>query len=196
MKLIGIFIYLLLMLPTILIAQQSDTLEVKKWVPKNLLGFFGTAGMEVVPGFSDYSTLQAFGFGVRYKNLQVKVARRDFNGSVSARVVFPNRFNLDYRFTGVHLNYLRGKNKLRIGPDAYYGIGDIVWILNDTGEIRFRDKINVFRLSLYGEFRLFRYAYAYSGAGYQLISKPQVPRIKDNFNGLFIQLGLSIGYYD
>ena len=182
-------------------AQEMDTLTVytvEKVPPPYYLGIYATGGLSLEPSTPNQNVMIYAGLGVQYERWMVSFSIYDFQGSYQTYVIFPNIFELDYRYGGPEVAFQAYQSEwISVMLAAAYLRGDMVWKNTSTGENFLRDEFDLMKGSIKVELRKFRYAKPHLAVGYQQVRNLNLDRIDaGDFSGLFVAAGIRIGYFN
>lgn len=173
-----------------------DTIEVEP--PPYYLGIYLTGGLSLEPNTPNHNIFSVLGVGIQYERWILGFTRNDFQGSVQSFVIFPNTFELKYRYGGINVAYqLNQTDRLTFMMKAGYYRGDMVWRNEEDGQDLLRDEFNLFKFGVMGEIGKYRYVKPRIWIGYQIMNDLKLTRVKQNeFSGLFVEAGIRIGYFN
>ncbi len=173
-----------------------DTVEVEP--PPYYLGVYLKGGISLEPSIPNHNIFSVLGVGLQYERWILGFSRNDFQGSVQSFVIFPNTFELKYRYGGVAIAYqLYQKNWVNFLVKAGYYQGDMVWRNQEDGQNFLRDEFNLMKLGVVGEIEFFRYVKPQIWLGYQKMNNLDLSRVRENdFSGLFVAVGIRMGYFN
>ena len=195
------YIVLVFVLPTILHAQELDTLatdSLEKVPPPYYAGIYLVPGGEWSPHTGGYNASASLGVGMQYERWFLNISINEFQGEVEAFVVFPNVFSLKYRYREALLGYTFLSHEWFSGNlIAGMAAGDMVWTNKETNEDFLRDEFTMLKGGILISLDKFRYAKPYVILGYQQAHGIELPRLEnDDFSGIFLAVGLRIGYFN
>lgn len=173
-----------------------DTIEVEP--PPYYLGVFLEGGMSFESSVPDYNFFSLLGIGVQYEGWILSFSRYDFQGTIQSFVIFPNTFELKYRYGGANIAYQFYQKKwLNLIVSGGYYKGDMVWRNMEDGQDLLRDEFDLIKLGLRGEIGKFRYIKPHVSFGYQKMKNLNLSMVNESdFSGLFIAAGIRIGYFN
>ena len=173
-----------------------DTVNVEP--PTHFLGAYLTGGISWEASAPNHNIFSVFGVGIQYERWMLGFSRNDFQGSVESFVIFPNTFELKYRYGGVDLGYqLNQKSWMSVIAKVGYYRGDMVWRNQEDGQNFLRDEFSLVKLGLMGELAKMKYIKPSLSAGYQKMNGLNLARVaSSDFSGLFIVAGIRIGYFN
>lgn len=172
-----------------------DTVDI---APPYYLGVYLEGGVSFDPSVPDRNLLSTVGVGIQYKRWLLSASRYDFQEEVKSLVVFPNVFELKYRFGGANIGYQFYRQEwINAALSVGYYKGDMTWRNLQDGEDFLRDEFDLVKFSLKVEMEKFRYAKPQISIGYQQMSDIDLSRVEgDSFSGLFFGVGVRIGYFN
>ncbi|MEP1033591.1 hypothetical protein [Ekhidna sp.] len=182
-------------------AQETDTLAydtVEIEPPVHYLGLYINGGLSFEASTPRNNFFSILGVGAQYDRWSLDFKRFDFQGTIQSFVVFPNTFELKYRYAGINLAYqLYNQDNLDLFVGISYNKGDMVWRNLEDGQDFLRDEFNLIKMGLRGEFAKFRYVKPHISIGYQKMSNLNISRLEENnFSGLFVAAGIRMGYFN
>ena len=172
-----------------------DTVDV---APPYYLGVYFEGGVSFDPSVPDRNPLSAIGVGIQYERWLLSISRYNFLSEIISVVVFPNVFELNYRFGGANIGYQFYQQEwVNAVLSAGYYKGDMTWRNFQDGEDFLRDEFDLLKFSLKVEMEKFRYAKPHVSIGYQQMSEIDLSLVEgNNFSGLFFAVGVRIGYFN
>lgn len=182
-------------------AQQTDTLAVDTMeveVPDHYFALFVDGGVSFEKSAPESNFFSVYGLGVQYDRFMVSFSRSDLQGTIQSLVVFPNVFELKYRYGGANLGYqFYQKDWLNMIVTAGYYKGDMVWSNTEDGQDFFRDEFDLLKFGLRGEVGAIRYIKPHLSIGYQKMTNLSINRLdQTDFSGLFVAVGIRFGYFN
>lgn len=173
-----------------------DTLE--KEPPPYYLGVFIDGGLSYEASSPKSNFFSVLGIGIQYNRWVLGMSRSDFQGTIQSFVVFPNTFELKYRYGGISIGYqFYQDDSFNLQLRAGFNKGDMVWRNSEDGQDFLRDEFNLLKIGLRGEFGRFRYIKPHASIGYQKLLDLTLSRLEQNdFSGLFVAAGIRIGYFN
>ncbi|MEO9870070.1 hypothetical protein [Ekhidna sp.] len=173
-----------------------DTLE--KPLPPYYGGIFFEVKGSLEPSTPEKNILSGYGVGIQYKKWIIGFNRFDTQGKVEALVIFPNIFELKYRYGGPFIAFSAIEtSSLSIIFRAGYYQGDMTWQRKEDEEAFLRDEFTLLKGAIIGEFSRFRYAKPYISIGLQEMKDLDLASVEnEDFSGLFFAVGLRIGYFN
>lgn len=182
-------------------AQEMDTVAIdtlEKESPPYYLGVYLTGSVSLEPSTPDQNVVTSYGVGVQYERWMLSFSIHEFKGSYKTYVIFPNVFELDYRYGGPELSFQAYRSEwLNAMMSLSYLRGDAVWKNSSTKENFLRDEFDLLKGGIKVELGRFRYAKPHLGIGYQKVRNLDLDRIDANdFSGLFVAAGIRIGYFN
>ncbi len=202
------YLYLLLIIPSILKAQEIDTLSMDTLavdleeedtvaMPKHTWGAYLLLGVSLSPNPMGAKEVVMIGGAVKYDRFELGFLKSDFNGSIQRRLVFPNTFVLEYRFGGGFLSYDVLRSGYFLGSvNLSYKRGDMVWKRLDSGEDFLRTTFNAYQVGVRMETTYLRYLRPGVTIGYQRLFNFQLTNLsREDFSGLFFGFNVKIGYF-
>lgn len=173
-----------------------DTVEIIP--PPYYLGAYLHGGITIEPSEPEQNAVSFLGIGVQYENWLLEFSRHDFQGTFQTFVVFPNTFELQYRYGGLSLAYqFYQSTKLGLLLKGSYFKGDMTWRDTQDHEIFFRDEFKLMKIGLVGELSVLRYFKPNVMVGYQNMQDIELTSVaSENFSGLFFGVGIRIGYFN
>lgn len=195
------FLWILCFVSGFASAQELDTIAMDTSeieLPPYYLAVYIDGGASYEASTPRNNFFSIAGVGIQYERWVVGFNRYDFHGTIESFVVFPNTFELKYRYAGITLGYRLVKHDwYKIFAGFSYNRGDMVWRNQEDGQDFLRDEFNMIKLGLNAEFSNFKYARPYISAGYQKMQDLNISRLEEsNFSGLFIAAGIRIGYFN
>jgi len=198
--------WVLLLVPFLSWSQEADSTAMdtvaidttEKEPPPYYLGVYATGGGSFEPSGPGHNLVSTFGVGVQYERWAVEFSRHDFQGSLQAFVVFPNVFELKYRYGGAAVAYRFYENK-KIGMwlRGQYMMGDMTWRNIEDGQDFLRDEFSLMKIGARGEFLKLKYVKPHVMVGYQKVRNLNLSGIAaDAFSGLYFGLGIRVGYFN
>lgn len=128
-------------------AQKDSTLlaqDTSRWIdnlPKDI-GITLEGTLHIAPGLSNHHPAYSLSAMAQYQWFSFGFTMTQFNGQYERKVIFPNLFQLDYRYGGLLANFrIWSKKWTEIHTRFGLGRGDILW---ESQEIKqsLRDKYN------------------------------------------------------
>lgn len=173
-----------------------DTLE--KEPPAYYGGIYLKAGASVEPSARVYNAVAFGGVGIQYEKWLLEFTVHEYMGSFQTLVIFPNAFDLSYRYGGVSIGYQLHQTKwITLLANASFFRGDMIWNEVSTGRDFFRDEYNLWKGGVSIEMSRVRYAKLYLQSGYQKIQALDLEAVNsDDFSGIFISAGIRVGYFN
>lgn len=201
MKYIKKLFWVIVLAPIISFAQEVDSTlvdTVEVLPPLYYLGVYVNGGGAIEPSTPERNVVSFFGVGVQYENWLLEFTRHDFQGSFQSFVIFPNIFELQYRYGGPSLAYRFAKSpNMGVMVSAGYFKGDMTWRDTNDQEVFFRDEFNILKIGVRAEFLRLRYIKPHAMVGYQNMRGLELTGTKaENFSGLFFGVGIRMGYFN
>ncbi len=174
----------------------ADTTEIEP--PPYYLGFYVDAGASFEASIPESNFFSVIGIGGQYQNWMIGFYRYDFQGTTKSFVVFPNSFELKYRYAGVYIGYQFYQNDLlNVSIGGSYNKGDAVWRSLEDGQDFLRDEFDLVKVGLRIEIGKIRYLKPHATIGYQKMNGLDLANVEESdFSGLFIAAGIRIGYFN
>ncbi|WP_370089504.1 hypothetical protein [Ekhidna sp.] len=183
------------------LAQEMDSLAVdslEKVPPPYYGGVYLIGGVSFEPAAPERNFLGEVGVGIQYERWMLGFSRVDFLGTAQSLLVFPNVFELKYRYGGPYASYsFYQDEKIDLILQAGYFMGDLLW--REAGEQQdfIRDEFTLMKIGLAGELSVFRYAKPRLSIGYQQMKDLDLNGVSnDDFTGLYISFGIRLGYFN
>lgn len=180
------------------VAYQRDSVTVDEKSRSLLpLGIYAEGMADATPGPSEMLLCSQAGIGIQYKSLSGGVFISSYEGGYEQILVFPNTFELEYRFGGGYLGmrvfrYQGFEADLRLS----YGQGDMVWKRADTRENFIRDEYSLLKPELVVSYSPFRYVKIFINSGYRKFYDLTLTNTApEEFSGLCVGLGLKAGLF-
>ena len=201
-------IHLVILLPFYCVAQELDSLAsdsltldidtVEIVPPTHYIGAYMVGGITLEPSRPNHNIISFVGGGFQYDRWSLGFLVYDFQGLYESFVIFPNVFNLKYRYGGPNVGYFFLMNrKLYASLNLSYLRGDMVWRNKEDGENFLRDEFNMIKANLRIELSRVRYLKPYISIGYQRINDLKLTGVKaENFSGIQYSIGLRVGYFN
>lgn len=182
-------------------AQELDTVALdtaKKLPPPYYGAIYVDAMVHIGPNLAGLNISSAVGFGVQYEKWTLGFSQFNFQGADEGFIIFPNLFELDYRYGGPQIGYavhqsewIRGQLQL-----SYYW-GDMLWREKETKNDFLRDEFTMISVASRIELNKIRYAKPYFIVGYQQLNDLSLAATNnEDFSGVFFGLGIRIGYFN
>ncbi|MEQ8627454.1 hypothetical protein [Ekhidna sp.] len=198
--------WVLLLVPFLSLSQEMDTVvmdtaaidTVETEPPPYYLGIYAIGGVSFEPSSPDYNLVSMLGGGVQYERWSLDFTIHDFKGTVQTFVVFPNVFDLNYRYGGPRVSYRFFDNdKVGLWINAGYYKGDMTWKNVEDGQDFLRDEFSMIKFGVVGEFLKLRYIKPCIAIGYQKMQDLNLSSVsEDSFSGAYIRLGGRIGFFN
>lgn len=174
----------------------SDTSEIEP--PAYYLGLYIDAGASFEASTPKNNFISVLGLGARYEKWMIGFYRYDFQGTTRSFVVFPNTFELKYRYAGLYIGYqFYQSSLLNVYLGGSYNKGDAVWRSLADGQNFLRDEFDLVKIGLNIEMGKIRYIKPHVSMGYQKMSNLTLANLDESdFSGLFVAAGIRIGYFN
>ncbi len=178
------------------LALALDTVEIAP--PPYYLGVYLEGGISIEPSAPDRNVMAYWGGGMQYQKWAVGFSIYEFQGSFESFVIFPNVFDLKYRYGGPNIGYYFFMNrKINISANISYLRGDMIWRDKEDGQDFFRDEFDMLKAGLKFEFGKIRYLKPYVSVGYQRIRNLELTGLMaDDFTGVNYSIGIRLGYFN
>lgn len=196
----------LLLFPFLSWTQEVDTVamdtaaidSIEKDPPPYYLGIYALGGGSFEPSSPNYNLVSMFGAGVQYERWSMAFTIHDFQGTLQSFVVFPNVFDLNYRYGGLRTSFRFFDNdQVGLSVSAGYYKGDMTWKNVEDGQDFLRDEFSLMKFGVVGEFLKFRFIKPYCIIGYQKMLNLNLSDVSENdFSGAYIGLGVKVGYFN
>ncbi|WP_436515551.1 hypothetical protein [Ekhidna sp. To15] len=194
-------LWIILLIPSLASAQEldslvTDTTEIEP--PAYYLAVYVDAGASFEASAPESNFFSVLGIGAQYEKWMIGFYRYDFQGTSQSLVVFPNSFELKYRYAGVYLGYQFYQNELlNVSAGGSYNKGDAVWRSLEDGQDFLRDEFDLIKMRLKVEIGKIRYIKPHASIGYQKMRNLNLANLNEsNFSGLFVAAGIRIGYFN
>lgn len=199
--------FLLIASLTELMAQeiQRDSLQTEADTTAhfNLLGFpeefgvFAEAMMEATPGPQTYYPAHQLGFGLTYKRLVVGGYIHSLKRSYESIFVFPNLFEVDYKYGGCYLGmHVFRSRPFEVDLRVNYGRGDMVWQQAESGNDFIRDEYSILKPELLVSYVPLKYVKVFITSGFRKMYNLSIPDLNnEEFSGFTLGLGIKAGFY-
>lgn len=192
---------LLVFISSFTFAQEVDSLAIdslEKPPPAYYGGVYLVGGISFEPSAPENNFFGNIGAGIQYERWMIGFSRVDFLGTSQSLLVFPNVFELKYRYGGPHISFtFSQQEKVNILLQAGYYRGDLLWREVSEQQDFIRDEFSLTKIGLVGELSVFRYAKPRISIGYQQMKDLDLNGVKnDDFSGLYISVGLRLGYFN
>lgn len=150
------------------------------------------------PHYSGYNHSSSYGLGLQNNRWRFEFNIVDFRQSIREFVIFPNQFELDYKYAGSTVAYRAVKHdNFNVDIGATLARGDMLWRVADTGVVFFRDEFTLYSISADISSNRLRFVIPYINFGYQGIRNLSLERVKsDDFAGFIFVFGVQIGYFN
>ena len=206
-----IALFLLLFAGGTVYAQDLDTLDLDSYPLDTLLqdtlvdepppyygGIYFSREVKISPHYGGYNHASGFGAGLQYERWILGFTVYRFEGVIEELIIFPNVFELDYRYGGPTVGYeLVTNDWFSIDALGSLHFGDMVWRNVGTRENLFRDEFSLITLAVKMDLDKFRYAKPYVHLGYQKAQNLAFERVEaDQFTGFVFVFGIQIGYFN
>ena len=180
------------------IAIDTVTLDSIKEPPPYYLGTYIALEAQFNPHYLGYNSAISLGIGAKYNRWIGEFNVVNFNGRIEEFLVFPNVFELDYRYGGPTIGYeVLDSDLVSWDLAASFLFGDIIWRNRRTREDFLRDKFSVMVLSTKVDLELVRFVKPYVEVGYQKANNLDLTLINsEDFSGLVLNFGIQIGYFN
>ena len=198
--------WVFLLVPILSWSQEIDTLAmdivamdtIEKEPPPYYLGVYVIGGGSLEPSSPEYNLVSILGGGVQYERWSLGFTVHNFQGTVQSFVVFPNVFDLNYRYGGPRVSYrFLDNDKVGLWVNAGYYKGDMTWKNTEDGQDFLRDEFSMVKFEAVGEFLKLRYIKPCIAMGYQKMQGLNLSSVsEDSFSGAYIRLGVRIGYFN
>ncbi len=135
--------------------------------------------------------------GMQYKFLILEVGLYSYQGNYSHRLIFPNEFRINYLYGSgaVGLRFINNR-WIELSSLLTVGNGDMLWERSSNFENLFSDKFWIIKPEIRLEITPAKFTRVITGVGYQYMQGLELSQLENSdFSGLFIQIGLKIGYY-
>lgn len=180
--------------------QSMDTLaaDTIRKIPENFIGAYFDSGSKLAPNPPGINQTNFLGGGIQYNSWSLGFSVYNFNGTTKRFLIFPNVFELDYRYGGPRVSYRLYSSKWLdvIGETSYYK-GDMTWKNSDDGEDFLRSEFNIWILGLKLEVGKWQFLRPYLNIGYQQMFDLNLYGVEDEeFSGFFFGVGLRLGYFN
>lgn len=172
-----------------------DTAEVV--LPPYYLGVYLDAAISNEPSAPNRNFMRELGLGVQYERWVITFSRHDFLGVFENYVVFPNVFEMNYRYGGIAVAYnLYRKEWVGLMAKVGYYKGDMVW--KNSNEVDFlRDTFSLVRGDIQLEMGKLRYVRPYLSLGYQKMQDLKLSSVSNaDFSGIYAKVGLRVGFFN
>lgn len=161
-------------------------------------GIYFMIGGRINPHYGGYNNALGLGIGAQYNKWIAAFSVVDFRGRIEDFLIFPNTFELDYRYGGPTFGYeLLDSYWISWDMTVSYFFGDMVWRNMRNDEDFLRDKFSIMILSTKIDFDGIRYVKPYLKLGYQKTNNLDLTLVKPaDFSGLVFVFGVQIGYFN
>ena len=160
-------------------------------------GIFLELGISIAPTTASYNHASAFGGGISYKAIYGGFLVEEFQGKLYSTLVFPNRFNLQYKHGKVFFG-VRAMNTrfVEIDMRLSYGVGDMVWVRESNNENFIRSEYTVVQPELSILATPVNWAKVYACVGYKYMNNLELAKVmNEDFSGLTFGIGIRCGIY-
>ena len=192
---------LLVFMSSLASAQEVDSLAIdslEKLPPPYYGGVYLLGGISFEPSTPERNFFGSVGIGVQYERWMLGFSRVDFLGTSQSLLIFPNVFELKYRYGGPHISFTFFQHeKVNMILQAEYYKGDLLW--REVGEQQdfLRDEFALSKIGLTGELSVLRYIKPQLSIGYQQMYDLDLNSVReDDFSGLFLSVGVRLGYFN
>ena len=150
------------------------------------------------PHYRGTNLAAAIGVGLQYKKYILGFSVTEFQGSLEEFVIFPNVFELDYRFAGITVGYeLLNSEWISMDVVATHQLGDMVWRNKSSGVNFLRDEFSISSIGLKVDLDRYRYTKPFFRISYQKANNLDLAIVNNgDFDGFVFVFGLQIGYFN
>ncbi|MFY0605387.1 MAG: hypothetical protein JXR10_01650 [Cyclobacteriaceae bacterium] len=181
-----------------LMAQSAnDSIPVEetkeRYWPKIRKGLYFDASGDIVNGPGNKELATSLELGLTFSVIDLAFFINRSHGDHEADLIFPNTFELDYLYGGVHLGTnFRILSYITIKPSINIGRGDMIWSRKEEDEVFSRDEFNAIHPQLRVGFAPFKFVNIYGKAGYRFINKLNLQGVTpSDFDGYTFGCGVS-----
>ncbi len=177
---------------------ESDTIpEVKQSaeVWENLhKGLYLDLATEFVPGPSEQNLSNSVELGITVSVFDIAFFFNNVNSNYNAELIFPNTFDLDYIYGGVHLGTkLMATKRIMIKPSINLGRGDMTWSRQDEDKVFSRDVFKIVHPQIRLGYSPIRFITIYGKSGYRFLNGLNLNGVSsEDFEGFTFGIGLSL----
>lgn len=153
---------------------------------------------QISPHYTGYNNAISMGIGIQYNRWIGTFSVVDFEGRIEEFLIFPNVFELDYRYGGPSIGYeLYDGYWISWDLTASIFFGDMIWRNKRRNEDFLRDKFSLMVLSTKVDFDAIRYFKPYLKIGYQKPNNLDLTLVENSdFTGLVFVFGIQVGYFN
>lgn len=167
-------------------------------VPANYRGVYLKFSKMYAPHYNGYNHSSSFGLGLQNNRWRLEFNIIDFRQSIQEFVIFPNQFELDYRYAGTAVAYrVIKRENFNADMVATLARGDMLWSVADTGLDFLRDEFTLYSITTDISSNHLRFVIPYISFGYQGMRNLNLERVKSSdFAGFIFVFGVQIGYFN
>ena len=159
-------------------------------------------GVEAAPSPSILEPNSHVRLGVSLEKFAFSLFATNYEGSHTARVIFPTEFNLLYRNGGLRVDYNAPfknalfKDKLLSRIYIQAALGDVVWNVQENGEDRFREVVWNVQPGIELNYQVLDLLRVSLSMGWRLHSGLDMPSLRaSDFSGAIITFGVAVGVF-
>lgn len=191
---------LLVLVSGLALGQDIDTvvLDTTKRIPNYFGGVSFDVGIKLAPNPPGINEAHYLGAGIQYNKWSFGFMVYDFKGTIERQLIFPNVFELAYRYGGPQISFEIQETKwANIYTQISYSKGDMTWRNIEDDKDFLRSEFDMWTFSMKLETDRLRFVRPYLNGGYQHLSKLKLNGLSDSdFSGFFFGLGVRLGYFN
>ncbi|MFK7953420.1 MAG: hypothetical protein AB8B73_11285 [Ekhidna sp.] len=195
-KILGLLVFI----SGLAMGQELDSvvIDTVKKVPNYFGGVYLETGANLTPHPPGINLVSFIGGGIQYNRWSIGFRAYDFQGTIERFLIFPNIFELEYRYGGVLTSFDAVQSKwINASVTTSFYKGDMVWREILRREDFLRGKFNLWTLGAKVEMVRLRFLRPYINAGYQQMTGLELSGVEnDEFSGFFYGVGLRIGFFN
>jgi len=149
------------------------------------------------PNPGGFENVISFLGGLQYKFLLIEAGLYSYQGNYSKRLIFPNEFRINYLYGSGALGFRFINSRwVELSSLLTVGNGDMLWERSTNFENLFSDKFWIIKPEIRLEITPTKFTRIFTGVGYQSMQGLELSQLENSdFSGVFIQIGLKLGYY-
>ncbi|WP_258097934.1 hypothetical protein [Marinoscillum pacificum] len=178
--------------------QPHDSLLVEKDpLIKFESGVFLETGFQMIPIKTNYGPTSQLFIGLQYKNLFGGFGVYNYQGDYQTTVIFPNNFNLAYKYGAARLGLRAYDSKyFEINAQIQYGKGDAVWIRESNDEKFIRSKFDIIEPQVMVLYTPIEQVKLFTTLGYKSMQNLDIVHLSNkDFSGITFGFGIRCGIY-
>lgn len=191
---------LLLLISAMAMSQEMDSLAVDtiKKAPAYFGGVYLEMGGMAAPNPPGVSLTQFLGAGIQYDRWSAGFLVYNFKGTTQRLLIFPNVFELEYRYGGPFVSFNSTPSKwIDMVIQGSFTAGDMIWRNTEKQEDFLRDEFIISTIFLKMETGRLRFLRPFIKMGYQHMTGLSLRDLDNSdFSGFFFGVGVRVGYFN